>query len=95
MNAPWRILMALTTVTLLVQMANSQQRVSVDQNTTFTAPDGAFWFSYPSDFQICKAEKSPHAYNPSYPLAKMMRWSVLFILPSGSRARISGPFRFR
>ena len=57
MNVPCRILMALTTVALLVQMANSQQRVSVDQNTTFTAPDRAFWFSYPSDFQICKAGK--------------------------------------
>jgi len=57
MYAPWRILMVLTTVALLVQMANSQQRVSIDQNTTFTASDRAFWFSYPTDFQICKAGK--------------------------------------
>jgi len=57
MNDLWRILMVLTTVTSLGQMANSQQRVSIDQNTTFTAPDRAFWFSYPSDFQICKAGK--------------------------------------
>ena len=55
MNTPWRILMVLTTVTLLVHMANSQHPVSVDQNTTFTASDRAFWFSYPSDFQFCKA----------------------------------------
>lgn len=57
MSAPWRILIVLTAVTLLVQMANSQQRVSIDQKTTFAASDGAFSFSYPSDFQICKAGK--------------------------------------
>jgi hypothetical protein len=57
MNAPWRILIVLTTITLLVQIANSQQRAPIDQNSTFTASDGAFRFSYPSDFQICKAGK--------------------------------------
>jgi hypothetical protein len=57
MNAPWRILMMLTTLTLLAQMANSQQQASIRQTTTFTASDRAFWFSYPSDFQICKAGK--------------------------------------
>ena len=57
MNASSRILVVLTTVTLLAQMANSQQQVSTHQTTTFTASDRAFQFSYPSDFQVCKAGK--------------------------------------
>jgi hypothetical protein len=58
MNARyWRKLAVLMTVALLVQMANSQQRVSVPQTTTFTTPDRAFLFSYPSDFQVCTAGK--------------------------------------
>jgi hypothetical protein len=39
-------------VAWLAQAANAQQRTSV-QSATFTAPDGAFRFSYPSDFQVC------------------------------------------
>jgi hypothetical protein len=58
MNARcWRKLAVLTTVALIGQMANSQQRASVPQTTTFSAPDRAFLFSYPNDFQICTAGK--------------------------------------
>jgi hypothetical protein len=53
----WRKLAVLMAVALLVQMANSQERLSVPQTTTFTAPDRTFLFSYPSDFQVCKAGK--------------------------------------
>jgi hypothetical protein len=47
----------LTVVALLAPVASSQQRASVPQTTTFTATDGAFNFSYPSDFQVCTAGK--------------------------------------
>jgi hypothetical protein len=57
MNAPWGILVMLTTVTLLGPMASSQQQESIHQTTIFTASDGAFQFSYPGDFQVCKAGK--------------------------------------
>jgi hypothetical protein len=52
-----RALAVLATVAFLSPMANSQQRLSVPQTTTFTAPDRGFQFSYPSDFQICTAVK--------------------------------------
>jgi hypothetical protein len=58
MNARcWRKLAVLATVALIGQMANSQQRASVLQTTTFSAPDRAFLFSYPNDFQVCTAGK--------------------------------------
>ena len=36
---------------------NAQQRSSAEQTKTFTAADGAFQFSYPSDFQVCPGGK--------------------------------------
>jgi hypothetical protein len=51
------MLAVLTTVALLAQMANSQQRASIPQTATFTAPDRAFWFSYPGEFSVCTAGK--------------------------------------
>jgi len=53
----WRTLAVLAAMALLAQAANSQHRVSVPQTKTFTAPDRAFRFSYPSDFQVCTAGK--------------------------------------
>ena len=53
----WRTLAVLAAATLLAQVANSQRRVSMPQTTTFTAPDRAFQFSYPSGYQICTAGK--------------------------------------
>lgn len=41
-------LTVLTAVTLLSATASSQKPAPVPQTTTFTAPDGAFHFSYPS-----------------------------------------------
>ena len=41
---------------LLPLGADAQQR-AMNQSTTFTAPDGAFHFSYPKDFQVCTTDK--------------------------------------
>src|SRR5215469_11488464 len=58
MNAKsWQRLAVLMTFALVTQIANGQQRVPVPQNTIFTAPDGAFLFSFPHDFQVCTAGK--------------------------------------
>ena len=55
-----RTLVLLVAVAWLLQAANAQQRASAGQSTTFTAPDGAFRFSYPNDFQVCtKGEIQP------------------------------------
>jgi hypothetical protein len=53
----WRTLAVLTAVALLAPGAHSQQRGSVPQTTTFAAPDGAFSFSYPDNFQVCTVGK--------------------------------------
>jgi hypothetical protein len=53
----WQTLAVLTAAALLAPGANSQQRVPIPQTTSFTAPDGAFRFSYPSDFQVCTVGK--------------------------------------
>jgi hypothetical protein len=96
MNARyWRKLAVLMTVALLVQMANSQQRVSVPQTTTFTTPDRAFLFSYPSDFQVCTAGKIDPCLQSFMPVCEGDALAVLFIPPSSSRVRISGLLRFR
>jgi hypothetical protein len=55
-------LAVLTAVVLLGPMANSQHpaflaQTTLAQTTTFAAPDGAFRFSYPSDFRVCAAGK--------------------------------------
>jgi len=49
-------LAVLITATLLVMSAHAQQPASVRQTATFTAPDGAFHFGYPADFQVCTKE---------------------------------------
>lgn len=40
-------------IAFLAQMAASKQQESVTKTTIFAAPDGAFQFSYPSDFEVC------------------------------------------
>src|SRR5437763_869996 len=58
MNGGSRRTMALLMVlTWLVQQVNAQQRVSADKNVSFTTPDKAFGFSYPSTFQLCTRGK--------------------------------------
>lgn len=52
-----RSLAVLLTIALPTQMAISQQRASILQTATFTAPDRAFRFSYPGDFPVCTAGK--------------------------------------
>jgi len=47
----------LMVLTWLVQQVNAQQRVSADKNVSFTTPDKAFGFSYPSTFQLCTRGK--------------------------------------
>jgi hypothetical protein len=50
----------LTSIALLVLVANGQQRSSAHQSAAFTAPDGRFRFSYPSDprdSQVCTKGK--------------------------------------
>jgi hypothetical protein len=51
----------------LVNLGNAQRGISAAQTTTFTAPDGSFRFSYPSDFQVCtrgKIEPCVRSYIP-------------------------------
>lgn len=60
------VLMALA---WLLDLAHAQRGVSADQITTFTAADGAFRFSYPSDFQVCTRGKiEPCAVNSVIPV---------------------------
>ena len=47
----------LSVAAVLVLPTSSQQRLSVHQAKIFTAPDGAFQFSYPRDFQVCTEGK--------------------------------------
>lgn len=50
------VAMGLATV-LSVLGADAQQRDSGPHTATFTAPDGAFRFSFPRDFQVCTKGK--------------------------------------
>lgn len=52
-----RTLAVLSSIVLVTLAANGQGRASIPQTTTFTPPDSAFRFSYPSGFQICTAGK--------------------------------------
>ena len=47
------------------QVPDAQQRVSIHQAKIFTAPDGAFRFSHPADFQLCTQGKNDPC-NKSY-----------------------------
>ena len=47
----------LMAVAWLVWLASAQQPLSAHQSTTFDAPDSAFRFSYPSNFQVCTRGK--------------------------------------
>jgi hypothetical protein len=55
-----RIIAVLMTIAVLASVADGQQQTSAHQSTTFTAPDSAFQFSYPSnprDSQLCTKGK--------------------------------------
>ena len=43
----------LTALAWLLLLANALRGASAGETATFAAPDGAFRFSYPSDFQVC------------------------------------------
>jgi hypothetical protein len=50
--------------------ANAQQRTSAHPSATFKAPDGAFRFSYPSDFQICTQGRIQPCIQPFIPVCE-------------------------
>ena len=47
----------LVAAALLVLQADAQQQHSAREAVIFTAPDHAFYFSYPKDFKVCTKDK--------------------------------------
>ena len=90
------VAMGLATV-LSVLGADAQQRDSGPHTATFTAPDGAFRFSFPRDFQVCTKGKIHRVFSPSRSslFAKNVRWFASSIRRTTSRKRISRLRRFR
>ena len=48
-----RMIAVIMAVTWLTLWADAQHRSSSQETATFAAPDGAFRFEYPSNFQVC------------------------------------------